>query len=388
MWQWSLCKQLIYFLNINKMSSKTKKILIAIIILVLFFAAIIIFWNFYAKSVWKKHETEKINATYTSIFKTLLAGEAGKAAKEYEEAIKEAQSKKIKSSINRAFMQLAIAEEKNGEYEKSLYNYKKVINNEKISPMLRSISLTHVAELALVLPDDLLKKKFFNSGSSATYFFEKDPFATQYRILTLADGLWPTAPAAYELANLMSEKLVEDKLTGNLSESERVILQNQFPREVVKAKSTFDKVKPDEWDADRLLMCKLSKARIGGDLIKIGNSAFDSLILSEAEIENLFKESLELSKESFASLGPENYGYFTRLYYASFLNDTYNGTRDEDIRNILAPIYDSKNVKKAGFFVFLQKERNYPDSAYHKQKIMALSKIDARLATLLKDAGW
>ena len=373
------------------MNSKIKKIILAIVICIFLVAT-----GYGISLAVKKYKLleiaekkKKLAVSYDDTFKTLLNGEAGQAVEEYRRIMASAKSQGIKqSSGGRGLLQLAIAEEKNGEYGKSLYNYKKVISDKNKNSDIRAIAYTHVAELVLVLPDKFLEEKFFNDDKYRKYFFENDPFATKEELVLISDSLFDTAPNAYELANIYAEKMLVDLSKNKLTAEQKKNLERKFLEETKKAQSVFDSVKPNEWDADRLLICNLNKARIGDKLIKINNSKFDQLKMNEVEIENLFKKSLEISKDPFASLGPENYEYFTRLYYASFLNNFYGEKRSDDIKNILTPVYNSVNSVNSGFFVFLQKERKYPDDTYHKQEIISLSKIDSRFADLLKEAGW
>jgi len=111
--------------------------------------------------------------------------------------------------------------------------------------------------------------------------------------------------------------------------------------------------------------------------------------IDNKDIEEIFKdEVLHASDKPMAASMPQQRNLFTRLYYAVFLNNAYGAERIDDIKNLLDPVYQTKNKTDYGLFVYLQNLVHYPNERYFKRELLDLAKTVPEFKDLLTAAGW
>lgn len=268
-----------------------------------------------------------------------------------------------------------------------------IISNEKA----RAKAFASLAELSVMYPESFLKENLFNDYPLVIDYDSAD-FWENFKLLNekgfrqheviLADfalaDYYLNKALAYEKDSLEYKENLENFFKYN-RKGEYFYYDHEYiskGKNYGKGMDSFIEF----FEPENLISIYLHKAKINdrlkGQGIEIGHS------LSNEEIEDLFKKTMELTKDPFVAQMPERYEHFVRFHYATFLNNAYGMVRESDIKNLLEPIYKMSGNQERGIFVFLQKEKNYNDNYPHKKEISELAKVDPKMSEMLLAAGW
>jgi hypothetical protein len=343
------------------------------------------------------HKNKKdFSGDYQAAWLKLIGGRNTEAITDYEKSIAE-REKDGQAVPPRMKLQLGVAKNSANDFSQGIALLKeeaKTATNS--SRIIKSVAILQLAELTLILPKDIIYDQIYKGSDFEEKYVSGDSLATAENMLRYGILLTPNAPSLYRLSDMDAEKLVEKGSVSVSDETEINRIALELVRELNISKKHFENVKPDGWDMDRLLICYLYEAKVGDKLNKILGkrpelkTAFETsgVVSSNEAIEELFRKALDLSSDPMIALNPERFDYFTRLYYAVFLNNAYGTARIDDINNLLAPIYQSENKTDAGLFVYLQNLAHYPNDRYFKIELLSLAKVVPQFKDMLQKAGW
>ncbi len=288
--------------------------------------------------------------------------------------------------------------------------------HNRVEGEVRSYALARLAEAHFFLPenyfeeaiwqnDNLIKESKYRRLLLTNYLkVENDFRKTMKNILNDSSEIGTNSLLILEVAYSKLEEIVQRGVDKNYSNDDLEVLRNilavlktkvDFKEPVLKSRLDVKKgeVSFSEWS---LFYYYLFLTVLGNRFIEqpdlvnsIGGSFLPEKIENKEKIENIAKENLNLSQNlPWIKRDPIIFEHFARFYYAIFLNNAYGQSRADDIKKLLDPIYQMKGNNQRGIFVFLQKEKVYPDNYPHKKEILDLVKVDPRMKDMLLAAGW
>lgn len=339
----------------------------------------------------KQKVREKIADKLANAKRTLFSGNSQEAVPLYNEAITELKQNDL-SVTSRKENQLATAELRSGKYKEALRRYKDVIFNERPKEQhndsRRAVAISLVAELTLFMPDDLLWENVYKEEPFLSRYVKDDPLQTYYNMLKWSYETFKAAPVAYDIANFDTEKLIERKTpvpTEDLTSDQTLIaIITQF----VQAGDLYAKVAPETWDPDRLLICNFEKARVA--YLFDGHVKKDLLKSSLDESPEVYLEkAMQLSGDPFVQNGIEDYGSLAKIAYVSYWIDKNDSAMNEKINSIIVDVVTkAKQQKEVGFYEYLRKIGQYPETNFRKQELLKIAQKNTAFAEFLKEVGW
>jgi len=300
------------------------------------------------------------------------AGDYEKARQLYEQALATATDSIQASQIQ---FTIAMLEDRYGSALRAVDLYKQIVVNPTNAdyPRMKANAVANMIELYYRNGDPAVTAEIFKDSPYSNFLVPGDADLTYRHLAEYAVSFYPLALPELRIAGWYAYLLTDEGKVqnGEATSTYPAIIQNA----VSAANQDIDRLKTDI-DAARIMPTILTRKSA------LYLNMYNAGLASAQETEKINKEGLDIFASIGASYGADG---FARYYYAVFLSGQ-GSSRSTDLKNVLAPFYDSVAYKGTIALSFFASEKT--NNLSQKARLVKIAKADPKFKVLLISLGW